>query len=55
MTVDDVCILYMQHAEQYYRRQDGQPTSEIGCLRHALRPLVKLFGTIRAREVTPPN
>lgn len=38
LTIDDVVLMFMSHAEGYYRRPDGSPTSEIDCLRAALRP-----------------
>ena len=53
MTVDDLCLLYLNRAREYYRLPDGSPTSEIGSLRSALRYLVKQFGTTRAREFSP--
>ena len=52
LAVDDLCILYMEHAAGYYRK-GGQPTSEIASLRHALRPLVALYGRLPARQFSP--
>lgn len=53
LTIDDLCLLFLDHAENYYRHKDGSPTSEVGCMRHALRPLVQLHGRCRVREFTP--
>lgn len=43
LTVDELCLRFMTHAEQYYVK-DGCPTSEVGCLKSALKPLIALFG-----------
>ncbi|MBM4004458.1 MAG: hypothetical protein FJ295_14455 [Planctomycetes bacterium] len=53
LTIDDLCLLYVDFAETYYRRRDGQPTSEVGCVKYALRQLIKHHGTTRAREFSP--
>jgi integrase len=52
LTVDDLCILYMEHADGYYRI-DGKPTTEVGSIRQALRPLIQSCGATRAREFGP--
>lgn len=53
ITVDELCLRFMAFAAGYYRTPDGEPSSEITCLRYALRPLVKLFGPTLAREMSP--
>lgn len=53
LTVDDLCILFLEHAEQYYRHKDGTPTGEAGNMRHALRFLIKVHGRCRVREFGP--
>jgi hypothetical protein len=52
LTVDDLCILYMEHADGYYRI-DGKPTTEVGSIRQALRSLIQSCGATRAREFGP--
>jgi len=52
LAVDDLCILYMQHAEQYYRK-NGKPTNEVNAIRSALRSVVNLYGKSPAREFGP--
>lgn len=42
LTIDDLCILFMQHAEQYYRK-NGEPTNEVNVIRIALRHIVNLY------------
>lgn len=39
VTVTELLARYWRHAEKYYRLEDGSPSSEINCLRLALRPL----------------
>ena len=52
MTVDDLAVLYLKHAEQHYRK-NGKPTPEISCIRIALRVLIAEHGRTRAREFGP--
>jgi integrase len=53
LTIDDLALLFVDHAKSYYRTPDGKLTAEVCSLQHALRPLVELFGTIRVREFGP--
>ncbi len=53
LSVDDLAILFCEHADEYYRKPDGTPTGEAKNMRAALRPLVQHFGTTLAREFTP--
>jgi integrase len=43
LTIDELAIRFLEYAIAYYAK-DGKPTSEVACIRAALRPLVKLFG-----------
>jgi integrase len=52
LTIDGLTILYMRHAEQYYRK-NGEPTTEVCNIRVALRPLIQFFGTDRVRDFGP--
>jgi len=52
LAVDDLCILFMKHAEQYYRK-NGEPTNEVNAIRSALRSVVNLYGKSPAREFGP--
>jgi len=52
LNVDELALLYIVHAEQYYRK-NGSPTSEVGCIRAALRIVVTRFGTCRIRDFGP--
>ena len=52
LTVDDLALRFLRHAEKYYRK-DGQPTGEVSNIRLALRPVVSMFGRLRIREFGP--
>lgn len=52
LTIDDLCLLYMEHVRQHYRK-NGEETSEVRNIQVALRPLVRLYGRIRPREFGP--
>lgn len=53
VTVSEVMLAFMKHAEQHYRHADSTPTSEIGNFRMAIRPLRELYGHTLAREFGP--
>lgn len=53
LTIDDLAIRFMEFAARYYCRKDGAPTGSAANLRHALRPLIRLFGQTRIREFGP--
>jgi integrase len=52
MTVADLALCFMQHAERYYVK-DGKPTCEVNNIRIALRPVIRLFANCRARDFSP--
>ena len=52
LRVDDLCLLYLEHARQYYVK-NGCPTSEQSVIRIALRYVVEKYGRVRAREFGP--
>ena len=41
---------YLEHAEVYYRRADGQPTGTVEAIGYAVRPLLGLFASTLARD-----
>ncbi len=53
LTIDDLALLFLDHAEKYYRHKDGTPTGEAGNMRYALRFLIKAHGRCRVREFGP--
>lgn len=52
LAVDDLCVLYLDHASSYYLKA-GQPTGEIHGIRAAVRLLVEFCGRTRARDFGP--
>jgi integrase len=52
LTIDDLVLLYLAHADEHYQK-DGKPTSEVSCIRIALRHLVATAGTERVRAFAP--
>ena len=52
LTVDDLALSYLEHAKQHYLK-DGKETSEVCCVRNALRSLIDECGHTRAREFGP--
>ena len=52
LCVDDLTLLFMEHANKHYRK-NGKPTSEISCIKTALRYLVAKCGRRRVLEFGP--
>src|SRR5258708_5971840 len=52
LTINELLVSYWDHAQTYYVK-DGQPTSEPGTIRQALRPVRELYGDIPARAFGP--
>lgn len=50
LTVADLVALYLEHAEVYYRRQDGTLTHEVTNIRYSVRPLLQLWAALPAGE-----
>lgn len=53
LTVVELMAKYWGHVVAYYRGPDGTPTGEQEAIRHALKPLKKLFGGTPAGEFGP--
>ena len=53
LTIDDLAILFLKFAANYYRREDGESTGEAKNVRDSLRPLIRQFGETRIREFGP--
>ncbi len=52
LPVNEMLLAYLTFAEGYYAK-DGEPTKEFVCMKHALRTLLKLYRTTRARDFGP--
>ena len=52
LSVNEVFLAYWRHAERYYLK-DGKPTSQLGLIRLAARPLTELYGVRDATRFGP--
>ena len=52
--IHSLLVAYWSYCQQYYVR-DGRPSRELENLRHAAKPLLKLFGTARIRDFRPTS
>jgi hypothetical protein len=53
VTVSIVALAFWTHAQSYYRKPDGTPTSELDNVRLALKPLRRLYGATPAVAFGP--
>jgi integrase len=53
LTVAELCLLWMRHAERHYRKPDGKPTSEIWNMKYVVGVLRELYPKLAAAEFTP--
>ncbi len=52
MTVGQLALAYMGHATSYYVKND-QPTSEVNCVRNAVKAMTVMFKGIQVRDFSP--
>lgn len=52
-TVNDLALEHLRWADVNYRKPSGEPAKEPQCLRLALRPLIRLFGSSAAVAFGP--
>jgi integrase len=52
LSVNELILAYFRHAEGYYVK-NGEPTTEIGVIRQALKPIRKLYGLSLAKDFGP--
>jgi integrase len=53
LSVNELVLLFLGHAEGHYRHADGSPTSEVADFKLSLRPLRELYGLTRAADFGP--
>jgi integrase len=53
LSVNEVMLAFICHAEQHYRREDGTHTSELREFKAALKPLKDLYGTLDVPDFGP--
>ena len=44
VSVNELLLAFMRHAQQHYRKPDGTPTDELHCYKSALKPVRRLYG-----------
>ncbi len=49
----ELCALFMEHAEQYYRKADGKSTSEVAIFRQAVNKLLFLYKNLLINSFGP--
>lgn len=52
LTISRLAIMYVEHAQQYYRK-NGQQTGEVYGVKMALKPLVEMFGREKVSHFGP--
>jgi integrase len=53
LTINELLVRFLHHADKHYRRPDGSPTTEVVNFKLAFRPLKKLYGHTRAADFGP--
>jgi integrase len=53
LTVAESAVLYLDHAERYYRTPDGEDTRQTPRIRRAFQTLVKLHAEVRLNDLLP--
>ncbi len=53
LLVGEIVLRFFKHATEYYVHADGSPTGEHTTIRACLRPLVRRFGELPARDFGP--
>jgi integrase len=53
LSVNELMLAFVRHAEKHYRREDGTTTNELNECRAALKPLKELYGTLAVADFGP--
>ncbi|QJW98538.1 tyrosine-type recombinase/integrase [Frigoriglobus tundricola] len=53
LTVAELLVGFLEHADRHYRHPDGKPTSEIWSFKLVTKPLKELFAYLPVREFGP--
>ena len=53
LSINELMLAFLRHAEEHYRREDGTPTSELTDFKLSLRPLKELYGTLAVADFGP--
>jgi integrase len=53
LSVNELMVAFLEHAERHYRREDGTHTSELRDYKLSNRPLRELYGNLPVAEFSP--
>jgi hypothetical protein len=53
LSINELVLAFIRHAEQHYRRDDGTNTSELTDFKLSLKPLKELYGTLVVSDFGP--
>jgi integrase len=53
ISLNELMLAFLHHAELHYRREDGSATSELNEYKAALKPLKRLYGALPVTEFGP--
>jgi integrase len=53
LTINELILAFLEHAETHYVAPDGKPTGHIGNLKDALKPVRARYGPVLARDFGP--
>ena len=53
LTVAELLVGFLDHADRYYRGADGKPTSSICVFKQVVKPVRELFAYLPAKEFGP--
>ncbi|QJW93149.1 tyrosine-type recombinase/integrase [Frigoriglobus tundricola] len=53
LTVDQILLVFLKHANEHYRRADSTPTDQVVEYKRALAPVHKIYGHVPAMEFGP--
>jgi hypothetical protein len=53
LTVGQLCMEFLGFAAEYYRSEDGEPTTELQGFRYSLKPLCEMYRTVSVSEFGP--
>jgi integrase len=53
LSINELILAFLRHAQAHYRREDGTPTSEVTDFKLSLRPLKELYGMLAVANFGP--
>jgi integrase len=53
LCINELILVFWEHAQQHYRREDGTHTNELNDYKLSLKPLRELYGRLPATEFSP--